>query len=58
VCGSGDGGCGVDFYAEVVQAGVLGGVTLEEDDLERRLGDGEVGVAVAQFGGLGAESFV
>ena len=31
------------------------GLALDEDELERGLGDGEVGVAVAEFGGLGAE---
>jgi len=44
----------VDFDAEVVQGAALAGV-LQQDELERRLGDGEVGVAGPALGGLGAE---
>jgi len=46
--------------AEVVErpldpgAAVVGG-NLDEDELERRLGDGEVGVPGLDFGGLGVE---
>ena len=45
---------GLDLDAEVVEGAALAGV-LDEHQLERRLGDGEVGVAVADLGGLGAE---
>jgi hypothetical protein len=38
----------------VVQGAALAGV-LEQDELERRLGDGEVGVAGPALGGPGAE---
>jgi hypothetical protein len=45
----------VDLDAEMVQrAGRLGGV-LDQDQLERRLGDGEVGVAGPDFGRFGGE---
>src|SRR6266700_6136909 len=44
----------VDFDAEVVQGAALAGV-LQQDQLERRLGDGEVGVAGPALGRLGAE---
>jgi hypothetical protein len=41
--------CGVDG---------VGGLGCDvEDELERGLGDSEVGVDVAEFGGLGAEGF-
>ena len=46
---------GVDLDAEVVHAGVLAGLALDEDELERRGGDGEVGVAGAALGRFGAE---
>jgi hypothetical protein len=38
----------------VVEGAALAGV-LQQDELERRLGDGEVGVAGPALGGLGAE---
>ena len=43
-----------DLDAQVVDAATLAGV-LNEDELEGRLGDGEVGVAGAELGRLGAE---
>ncbi|GGV68488.1 hypothetical protein GCM10010261_62150 [Streptomyces pilosus] len=46
---------GGDLDAEVAHAGVLPRLALEEDELERGFGDGEVGVAVAEFRGLGVE---
>jgi len=48
---------GVDVFhldTEVVEGAALAGV-LHEHELERGLGDGEVGVAGAALGGLGAE---
>ena len=45
------GGLGLD--AEVVQRAALG--AFEEHQLERRVGDGEVGVAGLALGRLGAE---
>jgi hypothetical protein len=39
----------------VVHPGGLAGLAFNEDELERGLGDGEVGVAGAALGGLGAE---
>jgi hypothetical protein len=39
----------------VVHPGGLAGGALDQDELERRLGDREVGVAGAALGGLGAE---
>ena len=53
--GGGDLGGGLDLDAEVVHAGGLAGGALDEDELERRLRDREVGVAGAALGGLGAE---
>jgi drug/metabolite transporter (DMT)-like permease len=48
-------GAGVgDLDAQVVEAAALAGV-LQQDELEGRLGDGEVGVAGAELGRLGAE---
>ena len=48
-------GAGVgDLDAQVVQGAALAGV-LNEDELEGRLGDGEVGVAGAELGRLGTE---
>src|SRR5579863_6654999 len=48
-------GAGVgDLDAEVVEAAALAGV-LQQDQLERRLGDGEVGVAGPYLRGFGAE---
>src|SRR5580704_7013060 len=44
----------VDFDAQVVQGAALARV-LQQDQLERRLGDGEVGVAGPALGRLGAE---
>jgi hypothetical protein len=43
-----------DLDAEVVQAAALAGV-LQQHELERRLGDGEVGIPGPHLGGLGAE---
>ena len=43
-----------DLDAQVVDAATLAGV-LNEDELEGRLGDGEVGVAGAELGRLGTE---
>src|SRR5208283_4709816 len=43
-----------DLDAEVVQAAAMAGV-LQQDELERRLGDGEVRVPGAALGGRGAE---
>jgi hypothetical protein len=34
----------------VVEAGLLVGIALDQDELERGLGDGEVGVALAPLG--------
>ena len=45
---------GSDFDAEVVECPGLA-VAFDEDELERRLGDGEVGVAGTHLGGLGVE---
>src|SRR5690606_21049595 len=45
-------GGGLDLHAQMVQAGVLAGLALDEDELERGLGDGEVGVAGAALGGF------
>jgi hypothetical protein len=53
--GGGDFAGGVDFDAEVVHPGGLARDALEQDELERRLGDGEVGVAGAALSGLGAQ---
>jgi hypothetical protein len=39
----------------VVQAGFLARGAFDQDELERGLGEGEVGVAVAEFGGFGVE---
>src|ERR1700733_3352971 len=48
-------GIGVaDLDAEMVQAAALPRV-LQQNELERRLGDGEVGVAGTALGGLGSE---
>jgi hypothetical protein len=44
-----------DLDAEVVQAGLLAGGALDQDELERRGGDGEVRVALAALGRFGAE---
>src|ERR1700727_386488 len=46
---------GLDLDAEVVHPGGLAGGALDQDELERRLGDREVGVAGAALGWLGAE---
>ncbi len=54
-CGAVDGLGRLDFDTEVVHACVLAGRSFDEDELERWLGDREVGVAVAEFGRLGAE---
>jgi hypothetical protein len=43
-----------DFPAEVVEAAALARV-LQQDQLQRRLADREVGVAGVTLGGLGAE---
>ncbi|GAA4835944.1 hypothetical protein GCM10025787_14830 [Saccharopolyspora rosea] len=45
----------VDRDAEVVHHRVLTGLTLQQHELERRFGDGEVGVARPQLGRFGAE---
>ena len=48
-------GAGVRYFdAEVVEGAALAGV-LQQDELERRLGDGEVGLAGPALGGPGAE---
>jgi hypothetical protein len=49
-----DGAGVVDFYAEVVEATALAAV-LHQDQLERRVRDGEVGVAGPHLGWLGTE---
>src|SRR5690606_38138047 len=38
------------LHAEVVHAGVVTGLALQQHELQRRLRDGEVGVARAPFG--------
>lgn len=48
---------GLDFDAEVVHARCLACGASDKDELERGLDDSEVDVAVAEFGGLGAEDF-
>ncbi|GEC10458.1 hypothetical protein SSP24_81130 [Streptomyces spinoverrucosus] len=50
-----DGFGAVDLNAEVVHAGRLARGAFDQDELERGIGDGEVGLAVAEFGGPGAE---
>ncbi|GAX54228.1 hypothetical protein AQJ27_33715 [Streptomyces olivochromogenes] len=47
--GGGDLVGGLDFDAEVIHAGFLAGFALDQDELERRFGDGEIRVAVAPF---------
>src|SRR5438477_209383 len=47
-------GAAPDFHAQVVQAGLGVGV-LEEHELQRWIGDGEVGVAGLALVGLGCE---
>ena len=46
-------GCGVDFDAEVVEGATHG--AFDEDELEWRVGDGEVGVSGFALGGLRGE---
>jgi hypothetical protein len=47
----------LDFDAQVVHPRCLTRRAFDQDELERGFSDGEVGVAVAEFGGLGAEQF-
>lgn len=49
------GGCHLD--TEVVQAGVRALFSLDQNELERRLGDGEVRIAITELGRLGVEEF-
>jgi hypothetical protein len=55
VGGGGDLVGAADLHTEVVQAGVLTGLALDQDQLERGLGNGEVGVAGAELGGSDPE---
>ncbi|EGJ73764.1 putative Glyoxalase/bleomycin resistance protein/dioxygenase [Streptomyces sp. Tu6071] len=53
--GGGDLVGALHLNTEVVQAGDLARLALDEDELERRRGDGEVRVSGAALGGLDAE---
>jgi hypothetical protein len=46
---------GLDLDAKVVQPGVLTALALDQDEIERRLGDGEVRIAGPTLGRRGAE---